>query len=73
MAEIGARAKIAVSSMGKLKTIFQMTGLSLMLYRDDLFGLPVFELGLACLMIAAVLTLWSMVIYLRASWPELDK
>jgi CDP-diacylglycerol--glycerol-3-phosphate 3-phosphatidyltransferase len=73
MAEIGARAKIAVSSLGKLKTIFQMTGLSLMLYRDDLFGLPIFELGLACLMIAAVLTLWSMVIYLRASWPELDK
>ena len=73
MAEIGARARIAVSSLGKLKTIFQMTGLSLMLYRDDIFGLPIFELGLAFLMIAAVLTLWSMVIYLRASWPELDK
>ena len=73
MAEIGARAKIAVSSLGKLKTIFQMTGLSLMLYRDDLYGLPIFELGLACLMIAAVLTLWSMVSYLRVAWPELDR
>lgn len=71
MAEIGARAKIAVSSLGKLKTIFQMTGLSMMLYRDDLWGVPIFELGLACLMVAAVLTLWSMTIYIKAAWPDL--
>jgi CDP-diacylglycerol--glycerol-3-phosphate 3-phosphatidyltransferase len=73
MAEMGARAKVAVSSMGKLKTIFQMTGLSMMLYRDDLLGLPVFELGVACLVTAAALTLWSMLAYLQAAWPELRK
>ena len=73
MAELGARAKIAVSGLGKLKTIFQMTGLALMLYHDDAFFLPVFELGFACLMVAAVLTLWSMMVYLRAAWPELQK
>jgi len=71
MAEIGARAKVAVSSMGKLKTIFQMTGLSLMLFREDLLFLPVYELGVLCLVAAAALTLWSMVTYLRTAWPDL--
>jgi CDP-diacylglycerol--glycerol-3-phosphate 3-phosphatidyltransferase/cardiolipin synthase len=73
MAELGARGKVAVSSMGKLKTIFQMTGLSMMLYRDDLLFLPVYELGLYCLVAAAALTLWSMVTYLRAAWPDLKR
>jgi CDP-diacylglycerol--glycerol-3-phosphate 3-phosphatidyltransferase len=71
MAEMGARGKVAVSVLGKLKTIFQMTGLSLMLFRTSLFGLPVYEMGVYCLMAAAVLTLWSMVQYLRAAWPDL--
>lgn len=71
MAEMGARGKVAVSSMGKLKTIFQMTGLSMMLFRDDVWFIPAFELGLYCLVAAAALTLWSMVVYLRAAWPDL--
>ncbi|MGE0113949.1 MAG: CDP-diacylglycerol--glycerol-3-phosphate 3-phosphatidyltransferase [Steroidobacteraceae bacterium] len=73
MAEMGARGKVAVSSLGKLKTIFQMTGLSMMLYRDDLLGLPVLELGVVCLVAAAALTLWSMLAYLAAAWPDLSK
>lgn len=73
MAELGVRARIAVSGLGKLKTIFQMIGLAMMLYREDLGGIPIFELGFACLMLAAVLTLWSMVMYLRAAWSELEK
>lgn len=71
MAEIGARRKVAVSSLGKIKTIFQMTGLSMMLFRENLFRLPIYELGLYCLIAAAILTLWSMVVYLRAAWPDL--
>jgi len=71
MAEVGARKKVAVSSLGKLKTIFQMTGLSLMLFRSDVWFLPAFELGVYCLVAAAALTLWSMGIYLRAAWPDL--
>jgi len=71
MAEMGARGKVAVTSMGKLKTIFQMTGLSMMLFRSDVWFIPAFELGVYCLVAAAALTLWSMVIYLRAAWPEL--
>jgi len=71
MAELGARRKVAVSSLGKAKTIFQMTGLSMMLFRENLFRLPIYEIGLYCLIAAAVLTLWSMVVYLRAAWPDL--
>jgi CDP-diacylglycerol--glycerol-3-phosphate 3-phosphatidyltransferase len=71
MAEMGARGKVAVSGIGKLKTIFQMTGLSMMLFRSDVWFIPAFELGLFCLVAAAALTLWSMIVYLRAAWPEL--
>ncbi|HEX7013479.1 MAG TPA: CDP-diacylglycerol--glycerol-3-phosphate 3-phosphatidyltransferase [Steroidobacteraceae bacterium] len=73
MAEVGQRGKVAVSWMGKLKTIFQMTGLSLMLFRSDVWFVPAFELGVYCLVAAAALTLWSMVSYLRAAWPELAR
>jgi CDP-diacylglycerol--glycerol-3-phosphate 3-phosphatidyltransferase/cardiolipin synthase len=72
MAELGKRGKVAVSSLGKWKTIFQMTGLSMMLFRSDVWFIPAFELGLACLVAAAALTLWSMVVYLRAAWPALS-
>lgn len=71
MAEIGQRKKVAVSQLGKYKTILQITGLSMMLFRWSLFGLPIYEIGLVLTSIAAILTLWSMGVYLRAAWPEL--
>ncbi|MFO1508723.1 MAG: CDP-diacylglycerol--glycerol-3-phosphate 3-phosphatidyltransferase [Steroidobacteraceae bacterium] len=71
MAELGQRKKVAVSRIGKHKTILQITGLSMMLFRWDLLGLPIYQLGLALTILAAVLTLWSMASYLRAAWPEL--
>jgi CDP-diacylglycerol--glycerol-3-phosphate 3-phosphatidyltransferase/cardiolipin synthase len=71
MAEIGARGRIKVSIWGKIKTIMQIVGLSFLLYRRDLFGIPVYQLGLVLTGIAAVLTLWSMFLYLRLAWPEL--
>ena len=73
MAHLGARAKVAVSSLGKWKTIVQMVGLSLMMYRNDLLGLPIYRIGVVLLVVAAVLTLWSMVSYLQAAWPELRR
>jgi CDP-diacylglycerol--glycerol-3-phosphate 3-phosphatidyltransferase len=74
MAEIGARRKVAVSVLGKYKTILQITGLSLMLYRSQLLGvLPTYDLGVWLTVIAAVATLVSMVAYLRAAWPELKR
>ena len=73
MAEIGARRKVAVSQLGKYKTILQITGLSLMLYRRPLVGLPTYALGVALTEVAAGATLVSMVAYLRAAWPDLRR
>jgi CDP-diacylglycerol--glycerol-3-phosphate 3-phosphatidyltransferase len=73
MAHLGARAKVKVSALGKWKTILQMVGLSLMVYRSDLLGLPIYEIGVVLLVIAAILTLWSMVEYLKIAWPELRR
>jgi CDP-diacylglycerol---glycerol-3-phosphate 3-phosphatidyltransferase len=73
MAEIGARRKVAVSQLGKYKTILQITGLSMMLYRVPLFGLPTYRLGVVLTEIAAAATLVSMGVYLRAAWPELKR
>jgi CDP-diacylglycerol---glycerol-3-phosphate 3-phosphatidyltransferase len=71
MAEIGARGRIKVSILGKYKTIMQITGLSMMLFRHNLLGIPIYKLGLVLTAVAAVLTLWSMILYLRLAWPEL--
>ena len=71
MATIGARARVAVSGLGKLKTIMQIVGLSCLLFRLDFFGLPIYKIGLVLTLIATVLTLWSMIMYLRLAWPEL--
>ncbi len=71
MAEIGERAQVAVSVIGKIKTTAQMVALLLLLYREPLWALPTRDIGIVLLYVAAILTLWSMVIYLRAAWPLL--
>lgn len=68
MAELGKRASVAVSFMGKLKTTLQMTSITVLLVNHELLNLYV---GFPLLIVAAALTLWSMVIYLRAAWPDL--
>jgi phosphatidylglycerophosphate synthase len=73
MAEIGKRGMVKVSQLAKYKTILQIIGLSMLLYRWDLFGLPIFGLGVVLTMVAAALTLISMLSYLRAAWPELAR
>ncbi len=67
MAEIGQRAKVAVSSLGKIKTAMQIVALVVLLYKQQLFGFDVQPIGLICLYIAAVLTIWSMAQYLIAA------
>jgi len=72
MAEIGARTKVAVSIVGKLKTTLQMIAILLLLYKIPLGAFPAHTVGLVLLYIAAALTLWSMVVYMHAAWPLLS-
>jgi len=69
MAELGKRASVAVSMVGKVKTLLQMSSIGLLLAfsQDTWMGI----LGLYALYGAAILTIWSMVVYLKAAWPEL--
>lgn len=69
MSELGARARVKVTFFAKCKTAFQMFGIGFMLYGEPSFGLPVYGIGMALLLTAAGLTLWSMVEYLKSAWP----
>jgi CDP-diacylglycerol--glycerol-3-phosphate 3-phosphatidyltransferase len=73
MAEMGERGTVKVGIMGKLKTIFQMTAISCLLFQYELFGLPVLLVGEMLLYLAAGLTLWSMWVYLHAAWPIMSR
>ena len=70
MAELGERASVAVSSLGKIKTMSQMGALFLLIWQHSI---EMEWVGFTLLYIATVLTLWSMVIYLKAAWPALSK
>jgi len=72
MAEIGARTKVAVSIVGKVKTTLQMISILLLLYKVPLGPFPTHTAGVILLYIAAILTLWSMFVYLKAAWPILS-
>ena len=69
MAELGQRATVAVATVGKVKTVVQMIAILLLLYRDAIMDIPTYTIGFVLLYIASALTLWSMVVYLRAAWP----
>jgi len=71
MAELGKRASVAVSYLGKVKTVVQMAALVILLWYNTESWVIVKVLGELLLYIAAILTLWSMVIYLRLAWPDL--
>jgi CDP-diacylglycerol--glycerol-3-phosphate 3-phosphatidyltransferase len=68
MAELGKRANVAVSVVGKYKTGMQMTAIGCLLFKYSLFGIPVLVIGELLLYIAGILTIWSMVIYLSAAY-----
>lgn len=72
MAEIGRRASVTVGYIGKIKTSFQMLALILLLAfnpANSWWG----SIGVIFLYVSAILTIWSMVIYLVIAWPELMK
>ncbi len=71
MAGLGARSRVAVSVVGKFKTGAQMVAIIFLIFRNPLLGIPIYQIGLVLFYLAAVLTLWSMLIYLQLAWPDL--
>lgn len=71
MAELGKRTSVAVSYLGKVKTTIQMLALTVLLYCDSTTPPLIVISGYILLYSAAVLTIWSMVIYIKAAWVEL--
>ncbi len=71
MATLGARGVVAVSWIGKWKTAMQMVALTCLLYKQPLFGINMYYVGLWGLLIATILTLWSMIQYLIDAWKVL--
>ncbi len=72
MAQIGASSSVAVHMLGKLKTATQMTAIPFLLYDGRLFGVIDTHLwGTGLVVVAAVLTIWSMVYYLQRALPEI--
>ncbi|MCC7182807.1 MAG: CDP-diacylglycerol--glycerol-3-phosphate 3-phosphatidyltransferase, partial [Rhodocyclaceae bacterium] len=72
MAELGARSHVAVSVAGKIKTVAQMVAIPLLLYDGRLAGIPTRPPGVLLAWLAAALTIWSMLYYLKKAWPALS-
>lgn len=71
MAEIGQRATVGVAMIGKVKTTMQIIAIVVLLYQHDLEELRLYRVGEGLLVIAAGLTIWSGLQYVRAAWPIL--
>ena len=73
MAQIGASSSVAVHMLGKVKTTVQMIAIPFLLYDGRLFGLINTSLwGAWLIWLSALLTVWSMVYYLRKAIPEIQ-
>lgn len=72
MAELGKRANVAVSVVGKYKTGIQMGAIAGLLFAKPLFGLPILIMAEIMLYAAGVLTIWSMSIYLLAAYKAVN-
>ena len=69
MATIGEQTNVKVSAAGKIKTTLQMFGIAFMVYKNTLFDIPIYTVGFVLLVLAAIMTIWSMISYMRAAWP----
>ena len=72
MANVGERTKVAVSIIGKFKTTAQMVAIGFLLFEEPIGDFPTLQIGYVLLYLSAVLTLWSMFLYLQAAWPSLN-
>jgi cardiolipin synthase (CMP-forming) len=74
MALIGESKSLAVSTLGKFKTAAQLTAIiALLLWEPVIVGVSTQMLGQGALLIAAVLTIWSMFYYLRRAAPYMNR
>jgi CDP-diacylglycerol--glycerol-3-phosphate 3-phosphatidyltransferase len=71
MAEIGRRAAVGVAMIGKIKTVMQIVAIVVLLHQHDVPELRYYRIGEALLVVAAGLTIWSALVYVRAAWPAL--
>src|SRR3989304_5467954 len=73
MADIGKRTSVAVSYVAKIKTALQMlaVGLLLLYCPKCAYGYKYLIFGIIFLYLEAVMTLWSIYMYIKAAWPDL--
>lgn len=71
MAEVGQHANVSVNYIGKCKTVIQILAMIILLSQPADWSLIWVKFGIVLLYIATLLTLWSMVTYLRAAWGAL--
>ena len=71
MAQMGKRNSVAVATIGKFKTTAQMLAILLLLAgMKDFYGFNLILIGNILMLIASVLTIWSMFYYLKTAWKE---
>ncbi len=71
MAQMGKRNSVAVASIGKFKTAAQMVAIIMLLINEkNLMGLDLQFLGNLLMLVASILTIWSMCYYLKMAWKE---
>ncbi len=72
MAEWGKRTSVAVGLLGKIKTTLQMIAIVLLLaFNPEQTWLG--SLGVVMLYVAAIMTIWSMIVYMKIAYQELSK
>ncbi len=72
MAEMGERALVAVTVIAKFKTAVQMIAILMLIYKESILELPVYTIGYVLLYVSAILTVWSMAVYIKAAWPQMN-
>lgn len=69
MARVGESGKVKVNWFGKIKAIAQMVSIPMLLYFDPIGAWNVYQTGTILIYIAAILTIYSMFVYLKAAAP----
>ncbi|HEX5788670.1 MAG TPA: CDP-diacylglycerol--glycerol-3-phosphate 3-phosphatidyltransferase [Woeseiaceae bacterium] len=73
MATIGERANVRVHLSGKIKTTLQMMGITFMVWELPVLDIDIYRVGYGMLIVAAVMTIYSMLVYLKAAWPSMSR